>query len=150
MPKPHSNHLFEAKKHQRIADHMTYVTYPILNEKRLLIKIFEEIFKSITFTIKSVISIENHKNNLNNFDDFTVFFHQAKDFNLNNRQISIIKEIIELEKSHKNSAMEFVKKEKMVILSNNLSYQTLDITQIKRYLLLSRQLLEKISQKLEF
>ena len=150
MPKPFENHLFEAKKHQRIADHMTYVTYPILNEKRLLIKIFEEVCKSITFGIKSIISFENNiKNNviINEYDRF--LFH-AKNYNLNNRQISIIKEIIELENYHKNSSMEFMKKEKIVILSDNLSYQTLDISQIKRYLLLSRQFLEKISQKQKF
>ena len=71
----------------------------------------------------------------------------AKNYGLTNEQIKKIKEIIELNKQHKQSAMEFVKKDKIVILSDNLGTQILDLQKIKEYLLLAKELLMKTNNK---
>ena len=48
----YKENLIEASKRLRIADHMTYVTFPLVNEHRLLLKIFDEIYLSRTYCIK--------------------------------------------------------------------------------------------------
>jgi hypothetical protein len=65
----------------------------------------------------------------------------AKNYGLTNKQIKEIREILELNKQHNQSAMEFVKKDKIIILSDNLGTRTIDIQKIKEYLLLAKELL---------
>ena len=72
----------------------------------------------------------------------------AKQYNLSNLQIKRIVEIIELNKRHQQSALEFVKRDRVVILSDSLSTQTLDIHLIKQYLLLAKELIMKTNQKM--
>ena len=142
----------QAIKTLQIADHMTYVTYPLVNEKRLLLKIFDEIYKSIISCINAILNFEYlykrirlYKENNSNMQTF--MNKCAKNYELTNEQIKKIKEIIELNKQHKQSAMEFVKKDKIVILSDNLGTQILDLQKIKEYLLLAKELLMKTNNK---
>jgi len=146
--------LKEAMRNLQIADHMTYVTFPLVNEKRLLLKIFDEIYKSIINCINAILNYEYLYKRIrlyqNNNDNMQTFVDKcAKDYTLNNEQIKKIKEIIETNKKHKQSAMEFVKKDKIVILSDNLGTHTLDIQKIKEYLFLAKELLMKTNSRIQ-
>jgi len=131
-------YLDKAIRNLQIADHMIYVTYPLFNERKLLLKIFNEINKSIINCIKSITGENNWNYIYNRF-----FNKEVLNLELTNQQIKIIKEIIELNRKHKDSAMEFVRKEKVVIMSNNLNIQTIDDDQIKAYLIVAKELLLK-------
>jgi len=142
-----------AIKSLQIADHMAYITFPLVNEKRLLLKIFEEIYKSIINCINAILNYEYlykritiYTDKNSNMQTFTE--KVAKNYQLTNNQVKKIKEIIEINKRHKQSSMEFVKKEKIVILSDNLNHQILDIQKIKEYLLLAKELLMKANSKI--
>ena len=124
---------------------MTYVTFPLVNEQRLLLKIFDEIYHSIIQCINTILNYEYLYKRIrlyqDNRDNLNTFMNKcAKDYGLDNLQIKIIKEIIEINKKHKQSAMEFVKKDKIVILSDGLGTETLDLRVIKQYLLLAKEL----------
>src|SRR3989344_4914604 len=132
--------LREAISSLQIADHMTYVTYPLVNDKRLLIKIFDEISKAIISCINAALNYEYLYKRIkiypDNSENLITFFDKiAKYYNLSNEQIKKIKEILELNKRHKESAMEFVKRDRVIILSDNLRTQILDLMIIKSYLL---------------
>jgi hypothetical protein len=146
--------LAKAVKNLQIADHMTYITYPLVNDKRLLLKIFDEIYKSIIGCINTILNYEYlYKRirlyNENNENMQTFFNKCAKNYELSNEQIKKIKEIVEVNKQHKQSAMEFVKKDKIVILSDNLGTQTIDLQKVKEYLLLAKELLMKTNLKVK-
>ena len=146
--------LKEAIRALQVADHMTYVTFPLVKEQRLILKIFDEIYKSIIGCINAILNYEylykriklyrDNKDNMQTFIDKC-----AKNYTLNNEQIKKIKEILELNKKHKQSAMEFVKKDKVVILSDSLRTQVLTIQIIKQYLLLAKELLMKVNEKMK-
>jgi len=145
--------LKQAIKSLKIADHMTYVTFPLVNEHRLLTKIFDEIYKSIINCINSILNYEYYYKRIrlyqDNNDNLNTFTEKiARSYSLNNEQIKKIKEIIDLNKRHKQSAMEFVKQEKVIILSDNLHTKTIDIRKIKEYLLLAKELLIKTNLKI--
>ncbi|MFA5174163.1 MAG: hypothetical protein WC438_03200 [Candidatus Pacearchaeota archaeon] len=142
-----------AVRNLKIADHMTYVTYPLINEKRLLLKIFDEIYKSIINSINTILNYEYHYKKIqiykDNKENLSTFINKsAKRFDLSYEQIKRILEIIHLNEKHKQSSMEFVKKDRIVILGDNLSYQILDIQRIKEYLLIAKELLMKTKQKI--
>lgn len=146
--------LQDAIKSLQIADHMTYVTFPLVNEQRLLLKIFDEIYKSVINCINAVLNYEylykririysDNEDNIRTFSD-----RCAKYYNLSHEQIKKILEILELNKKHKKSPMEFVKKERVVILSENLGTKTLDIHKIKEYLILAKEFLMNVNNKVK-
>lgn len=146
--------LAQAIKNLQIADHMTYVTYPLVNEKRLLLKIFDEIYKSIIGCINAILNYEYLYKRItiykeNSYNIQTFINKCAKNYGLTNKQIQEILEILELNKKHKQSAMEFVKKDKIVILSDNLGTQTINIQKIKEYLILAKELLMRVNNKVK-
>ena len=136
----------------KIADHMLYVTYPLVNEKRLLLKIFDEIYKSIISCINAILNYETLYKRIrlysNPRDNFNLFETKcAKNYEISNEQIKQIKKLIILNKQHQDSAMEFIKKEKVVILSDSLKTETLDLIKVKKHLLLAKEILLKTSMK---
>jgi len=154
MQEKFQENLKEALKALQIADHMTYVTFPLIKEQRLILKIFDEIYKSIIGCINAILNYEHLYKRIklyrDNNDNMQTFMGKcAKNYTLNNEQIKKIKEILDLNKKHKQSAMEFVKKDKVVILSDSLKTQVLTIQIIKQYLLLAKELLMKVNEKMK-
>ena len=149
----YEKNLKEAIRHLQIADHITYVTFPLVNEYRLLLKIFDETYLSMIGCINSILNYEYLYKRIkiyeNKKDNLDTFMRIAKNYNLSNEQIKKIIDMIELNKRHKQSAMEFVKKEKVVIMSENLNTQYLDIRLVKEYLLLAKELLMKVSNRIK-
>jgi len=174
-------------KHLQIADHIAYVTYPLVNEKKLLLKIFEEIHKSLISLITAILIYENKKNkiklyidneeNVKNYElkpgecrvldhyknafsssgsksqnmrkehfcDIKNFVKLSQNYNINPEEIKKILDIIEINNKHKNSAMEFSRKEHVVIMLDNLNTYSLDIQKIKEYLALAKSLYIRVN-----
>jgi len=149
----YQENLKEAIRNLQIADHMTYVTFPLVNEQRLLLKIFDEIYKSITGCVNAILNYEYLYKRVHlytdNGENIRTFARTAKNYNLSNEQIKKILEIIELNKKHKQSAMEFVKKDRVIILSDRLGTRTLDIHKIKEYLILAKELLMRVNERIK-
>jgi hypothetical protein len=80
-------------------------------------------------------------------ENFNTFIRIVRNYDLTDEQIKMIEEIVELNKKHKKSAMEFVKQNKIIIMSDNLGIQILDLIIIKRYLLLAKELMVKTRDK---
>ena len=140
--------LKEAIRHLHIADHMLYVTFPLVKENRLLLKIFDEIYASIIRSINSVLKYERFCKRINSYNynnNFDTFIRIAKNYGLSDEHLKKIKEVIIINKRHKQSSMEFIKKDKIVIMSNKLGIEVLDLSTIKQYLLVAKELLVKVS-----
>ncbi len=145
----YQENLKEAVRNLQIADHMAYVTFPLVNEQRLLLKIFDEIYKSMRNCINAMLNYEYLYKRVHlyadNGENIRTFVKCAKGYNLSNEQIKKILEIIELNKKHKQSAMEFVKRDRIIILSDSLGTQTIDIRRVKEYLILAKELLMNVN-----
>lgn len=140
----HQLELEKAQAHLKIADHMTYVTFPLLNNNRLLIKILIEISKSLESTIKSLLyylayqkQIKLYKTPERNIETFKSISPLTK------QQTQQALKILHLEKKHKESKLEFVKNDKFVIMIND-KYETLTLDLIKQYLNTTKTLLNTI------
>lgn len=148
----YKNDLMEASRHLRIADHMAYVTFPLVNEHRLLLKIFDEIYLSIINCVNCILNYESLYKRIRLYssfnENFNTFIRIGKNYDLSSEQIKKIREIVDLNKKHKNSAVEFVKQNKIVIMSDNLGIQVLDLIIIKKYLLLAKELMLKTRDRI--
>ncbi|MEN9626461.1 MAG: hypothetical protein RL557_789 [archaeon] len=141
----------DAARNIQIADHMIYVTLPIVNEKRLLLKIFEEIYKAIINSIHSMLSYEEALGRVKVeglAESINQFFTLARKNGLSHEQLKTIREILELRQWHVASASEFVRREKVVIMSDSLSVKAIDLKRIKEFLLVAKELLLTVSKRM--
>ena len=139
--------LNKAEQSLRTADHMVYITYPLLKENRLLKKILEEIHKGTANVVSAILNYEYtfKRIELHNQADinFEIFRRRASRFDIKPEEVEIIYTIFSLMEKHKESTFEFSRKDKFVMMSNNLHTESVDLEQLKKYLNLTKVILKK-------
>lgn len=143
--------LLEAEKHWRNADHLVYVTYPVVNDLKLLLRALEEVHQSVVGAISEILKFEylykrivlskNPKENLG------VFFSKCSGSYSLDVERETLKEILFLGKKHKESGVEFSRQGKMMILGDDLKMQEVSLEKLKVFLKSSRILLDKTNEK---
>ncbi|MBU1136185.1 MAG: hypothetical protein ABIG37_03920 [Nanoarchaeota archaeon] len=145
--------LEKAKKQLETADHLTYITIKIVQEKKLLLKILENISTSAIHLINSVLQYEYLYKRIELYKDprenFRTFERIAERYGLSQEQVKKIKEILDIAKKHKESPFEFVKNDKVVIMSNDSKIDTLTIETIKGFLLETKDFFRKVNLKIK-
>ncbi len=136
----------------RKVDHMTYVTYPLLKDKHLIFKMLNEIYTSLLGIINALLQYEYYYKRISLSQDSKTNFQIFKDkcafrYGISEQEVAKIIEIFNLVEKHKNSPFEFVKKDKIVIMGENLQTATITIEKIKEYLFLSKIILKKVESK---
>lgn len=148
---PFIKNLEKSEKYFNLASHMTYVTFPLISDKKILLKILTETNNALVYLINAVLQYEfiykrvylsqNSKINLENFVN-----KSAPRFGITKEEIKNSLELIKLNESHKKSASEFVRKEKIIILSDNLNHETLTLERVKFYLNTIKNMLKKTKE----
>lgn len=141
----------EAEKNLRIIDHLVYVTFPLIKDKRLLLKVIQEIKEVITSCITSILQYEYlykrvslYKDSRENFKTFTE--KCAARYNIGKEEIKLVLELFEFVEKHKASPFEFIKNEKIVILSENSRPATLTLEKTKEFLITAKNFLKKTKE----
>lgn len=120
------------------ADHLTYITFPLIKEKRLLLKILSELSVAILSIISAILQYEYYYKRIEIYKDarenFNTFKGIAIRYNITQEQINKMIEIINLAEKHKKSPFEFVKNDKIVIMSNGMRTDTINLEKIKLFL----------------
>ncbi len=140
--------IIAAEKRIKTADHMVYVTFPLIKDKRLLLKIIQEIKNAVTEGINSILQYEYlykriilYKNPKSNFK---IFIEKcAPRYQITREEINLILELFDFIEKHKESPFEFIKDDKVIILSNGLNPKTLTIEKTKEFLILVKDILRK-------
>jgi len=152
MEKYHE-YLQQAEKKIKTADHLIYMTFPIVQDKKMFLTVLSEINNAVLLIINSILQhdyiykqIELSKDAKTNFRTFTT--KCAQSYNINDNELRIIIEILSLAEAHRKSAMEFLKNDKVIILSDTLQPQTLSLERIKEFLVVTKEIFLKTSQKL--
>ena len=135
--------LENAKQYFKTAEHMTYVSMQILKDTRLLIKILEQMHKSLMFMIKSLLQFEHNKGLYlykNSELNFNIFKQKIAPKYLRQQDIENILEIINLKQAHSLSLSEFVKNDKFVLFLGD-NYEVLTLEKIKSLLISLKKLI---------
>lgn len=143
----------EAEKIIQTIDHIVYVTFPLIKDKKLLLKTLLETKIAVVRCINSILQYEylykritlykNPETNLKIFKE-----ECAPRYKITKKEINLILELFKLAENHQESPFEFVRGEKIVILSENLKPKTLTIEKIKEFLLLAKSILDKTKRKM--
>lgn len=146
-------YLQEAEKKIKNSDHIVYVTIPLVKDKKLILKILEEIKKAVAYIINSILQYEYVFKKINLSKDaktnFQTFIQKSsKRFDITKEEITEIIDLFEIAEAHKHSPMEFPRKEKIIILKTNMNHISLNLEKIKKFLFLSKNLLKKVKSKI--
>lgn len=141
--------LNEAESNLKTADHLTYITYSLIKENTIIKKVIDNLYLSCDKIIKAVLNYEKlHKRIRTEKSDIDAFQQCASRFNIAVQEFNELKEIIILAKKRQESAMEFIRKDKLVIMSNNLKTESIGLEQLKKYLNILKLVLNKIRVKI--
>jgi hypothetical protein len=140
--------LKEGLKELRVADHMLYITHPLINDKRLLLNSIDKIYEALKKLINALLQFEYlnkriqiHSDPKINFETFML--KTAPRYGISSQENEKIREFMHLVESHKKSPLEFTRKEKVVILSEDLSSKQINSEKLKDYLFLVKNLFRK-------
>jgi len=140
--------LASAEKNLQAIDHMVYITFPLIKDKRLLLKIIQEIKKVITSCITSILQYEYVYKRVNlsrdPHENFKTFSEKlAPRYCIKKDEIRLIQELFDFVEKHKESSFEFLKNDKIIILSNEMGSATLSLEKIKEFLNLAKSVIKK-------
>ncbi len=144
--------LQEAENIIQTIDHMVYVTFPLIKDKRLLLKILLETKTAVANCINSILQYEYLYKRIRLYKDSKTNFRTFKErcaqrYQITEEEIKSIIELFEIVEKHKQSTFEFIKNEKVIILSENLEQKTLTIEKIKEFLVLAKDVLKKAKRQ---
>lgn len=145
----HDENILLAKKALRTADHMTYMTYPLVRDLKIIVSITENIYLAVINAMESVLQYDRFYKRINplaeNFDSrFQVFKEKcAPRYEFDKDDLILIDELRNIIKHHTDSNMEFVRSDKLIICSPTFKMKTLDISAIKQYLVRTKKFIRK-------
>jgi hypothetical protein len=143
-----NSNLEDAKRMIKIADHMIYVTFPILKENRLLIRILEQINNAIFTIVNTIMQHEYAYKRIKIYNDTRINLETfeskcAVRYGIAKEYIEGIKQVLLLMEKHKKSPMEFVRQNKFIIMSENLETDNVTVDRLKFFLAIAKDLLKK-------
>jgi len=130
----------KAKKNIQIADHMLSITYPLVKDTKLLLAIIENVFLAYTHSMSSVLYYDRLFKRIPHFQDnfeskFNIFKEiSASKYGVDADHLKHIQEIKEIIVEHKKSPIEFVRKDRFVICSDNYRMKSIGVEEIKNYI----------------
>lgn len=141
----------EAKKYIKIADHILTITYPLINDPKLLLAVMENIFLALAKTLGALLYFERLHKRIPPFHDnfeskFNMFkLNVANKFNFSKDYIHMLEDMKNIIVQHKKSPVEFVRKDVFVICSDNYNMKTLSIKEMKKYVAKAKVFIADIS-----
>ncbi len=140
--------LEKSEKTIQTAGHLVYVTYPLIKDKRLLLKTLIEIKNSLASCINAILQYEYLYSRVrlaqNPGLNFKIFLEKCcPRYGISEPHTKLITKLFEIADKHKKSPMEFVKEDKIVILSENMNYETITLEKVKEFLEVSKDVLER-------
>jgi len=144
----------KAIRHLKIADHMLTTTYPLVKDPKLLLTVLDNLFKSIMCSVNSLLFYERMFKRINIFGESTderlqIFKHLAQKHQLDPKFMKTIYELKEIMREHKNSPMEFARKDKFIIYTEKQQLKTISQESIKKYVVIARTFAEEIARLTE-
>ncbi|MEK6829444.1 MAG: hypothetical protein AABY15_04905 [Nanoarchaeota archaeon] len=146
--------LQEADRIIKAVDHLVYVTFPLVKDKRMLLKILMETKKAVALCINVVLQhdylykkirlYKDHKENFRTFREKC-----APRYGISEQDAGKITSLFEIAEKHKKSPLEFVRNDKVVIMSENFQTHTITLEKTKEFVIMAKKMLQSIEKTLK-
>ena len=145
--------LNEATKKIRAADHMLTMTYPLVKDPKLLIAVLENINESMDKAIHTALQQERENKNIQAYPNTqqgrlnSFQLQLAKKYQTPKELLRSVQEVRETVEEHKNSPVEFRRKESFVICDESYKIRTLNEEILKKHIKAGKNLISHIQEK---
>ena len=130
----------KANKHIHIADHMLSVTYPLVKDNKLLLAVIENIFLAYTNIIGSLLYYERVFKRIppfqENFESKFIMFKETcvLKYKIDRSYVSDIQDLKNIILAHRKSPVEFSRRDRFIICSNNYKLETISVSELKKHI----------------
>ncbi|MFH1331881.1 MAG: hypothetical protein ABIH63_01205 [archaeon] len=143
--------LEKANSALRIADHLAYVTYPLLKDTKLVVAILENINNAITLSVEATVEYDRmYKRIMTTPANFQSTFElfktsSAPRYNIEREHIALISEVKTIMETRKRGTMEFIRGDRLVVCGTDFRTKTVDYEKIKDYVNKTKRYMLKIN-----
>ena len=143
--------LMQANQSFKTADHLAYITYPVVNEKKLLMVVIQNIYTTLNNAMDALLAHYHAYKQISyipqDFEGKAEMFRSAlfKRHQLDPSLYDFFLEIDEIIRHHQRSAINFVRKDSFIIASDNFKLKTVTIEKVKSYLQQTKLFLDTIN-----
>jgi hypothetical protein len=136
----------------RIADHMLFMTYPVVKDPKLLLAIIDNIFVSLDSGVSALLHYERLFKKIPPFNDsypsrLEMFrSRMMPKYSFSRNQLNLVTDVKSILSEHKNSPVSFIRKDKFVICSPSYSMKTIDINLVKKYIFETKVFLNQVNK----
>ena len=144
--------LKRARRNIHIADHMLTQTYPLVKDPKLLIAVMDNIFLAMSNGMDSLLFYERELKRIPPFhNSFASKFDILKlklagRHEIDNKNLMLMQDIKNMISLHKESPVEFSRKDKFVICSEEYDLTSISLDQMKSFINQARKFLNKVNQ----
>ena len=129
----------KALQNLKVADHLLNVTYPLIQDTKLLLAVLDHLFLSLANTMSALLWYKRLLKEVppfsNNFDGkFNTFTQWAQQHHIDKEYAKMMMEIKELIMLHRKSKVEFRKKDRFIVCDDNYSVTAVTASKLKWYL----------------
>ncbi len=141
-----------AKQNIKVADHMITMSYPMFKDPKILVSAINSLMQAADNSITSMLEYEKLFKKIPAYHDsidvkFNVFRQKIiPKYDLTRNHEKIIKTLLDLSCAHKDSSMEFPRKDKFVMCSDTYEMRTIKVTDLKSLIKDVKQLVEDAYQ----
>lgn len=144
----------KANKSLNTADHLTYITYPLLKDVKLIVTITENLYKSYVYAMDAFLTYERLYKRIPIFPEdfnsrFDIFKTKiVKRYNIDREHVLLMSDLKKIIDHRRKSPIEFIRKDKLVICSDNYKMRTINYDKIKDYLNKSKPFFTRLNRVL--
>ena len=142
----------EANKAFKTADHLIYVTYPVLKDNKLMATALEHLHSALKNGVAALIYYDAAYKRISVFpSDFSLQFrifreNTARRYGIGEDACTMISDVTELIQNRRESPVEFSRRDKYVIASQTYKLRMITIEKMKQYIAQAKMFLDKVNK----
>ena len=149
--------LDRAEKELRGADHMVYITYPLIKDNRILKSVLDQMYNIAENIVHSILNYEFRYRRIGPITitkldvsglNWITFMRCYSRFGITPEEADKLKEMLEIISRHKASTVEFTRKDRLVFMSNGAHAESVGFDQIKSHMTNMKVIFKKAKDKI--
>lgn len=131
--------IYQANKAFNTADHLAYVTYPVVNDTKIITLITEHLFTALTKGMDALLYLERLYKRIPQYSDsfeikLELFKKIISRYGINKDYIDTLKELKEIKELKQKGPVSFIKKDRLIMCSSTYRLKTVTLDKIKKYI----------------
>ncbi|HLF54385.1 MAG TPA: hypothetical protein VI612_01560 [Candidatus Nanoarchaeia archaeon] len=143
--------LQQAKKQMHLADHMVYVTFPLVQETKFLLAILGHLTNATRCALRALLEYEFLYKRIEAYNktitgEISIYKnHIEKRYNFDGKYFRLLQKLTDLEKFEKESPVRFKRGDKYILSTGEYKMSVLDVNTVKRYSELAKKFVSEVN-----